>query len=51
MTLKEQKEEILQIKQIKGLVVDEVGFVCSSGFKEKLPETKYLDLKDIFFEK
>jgi hypothetical protein len=51
MTLKEQKEETLQIKQIKGLVVDEVGFVCSSGFKEKLPETKYLDLKDIFFEK
>lgn len=50
MNKEEQLKEIQQVKDIEGLNVDSIGFVCSSGFKEKLADAKYLDLKDIFFE-
>lgn len=50
MTMKKQKEGYEQVKQIKGLDIDNVGFVCSSGFTNKIDEFKYLDLRDIFFE-
>lgn len=50
MPLYEQDKEEEQIKNIKGLDVDEVGFVCSSGFIKKNKKFRYLDLKDIFFE-
>lgn len=43
-------KEIEQIKEIKGLNITEVGFVSSSGFKEKVDGIKYLDINDIFFE-
>ena len=51
MKEKEQVEEINQINEsVKGLEVDEIGFVCSSGFEKKIDGIKYLELKDIFFE-
>lgn len=50
LSLTEQLKEIEQIKEIKGLIIDEIGFVCSSGFKEKLENVSYIDLGDIFFE-
>ena len=31
-------------------LIDEIGFVSSSGYKAKLENIKYLELKDIFFE-
>ncbi len=46
----EQQEKIRQIFDIKGLDIDEVGFVCSGGFEKKLPDVKYLQLNDLFFE-
>ena len=45
-----QIEEYEQVKEIKGLNIDCVGFVCSSGFMSKIEEFKYLELKDIFFD-
>lgn len=47
----EMYKEIEQIKQIKGLDVDRIGFVCSSEFKETIPHICYLKLNDLFFEK
>lgn len=44
----EAKKEIHQIRQIKGIAVSEIGFVCSSGFEAKLPGIRYLELDDIF---
>ena len=42
--------ELKQIQDIKGIDVDEIGFVSSSGYKSILKGIKYLELKDIFFE-
>lgn len=50
MSLNEQKKEIEQVKNIKGLDIDEIGFACSAGFKNKIDGIKYLELKDMFFE-
>ena len=47
----EIRKEILQIKDIKGINVKEIGFVCSSGYKDKIDDVKYLDLEDILFIK
>lgn len=44
----EMLKEIEQIKSIKGINISEIGFVCSSGFEEKLPEAIYLELQDLF---
>ena len=44
----EMMKEIEQIKQIKGIDISEIGFVCSSGFEEKIDNIKYLELNDIF---
>lgn len=49
MSLIEQEKEIEQVKNIKGLNVDGIGFVCSAGFKEKIEGIKYLELNDIYF--
>ena len=49
MKISEQRKEMRQIETIKGLDVDEVGFVCSSGFEGKIDNVKYIDLNDIFF--
>lgn len=46
----EQQEKIKQILDIKGLDIDEVGFVCSGGFEKKLNNLQYLELNDLFFE-
>lgn len=46
-----QLEEINKIKNIKGIDVDEIGFVCSSGFERKIDGICYLELNDLFFEK
>ena len=43
------RKEISQIREIKGLDVKEIGFVCSSGFANKMEGIVYLDLDDIFF--
>ena len=50
MNLSKQKEEIEQIKAIKGLEIDEIGFACSSGFIDRIDGVKYLELSDIFFK-
>lgn len=50
MSVSEQKNEMDQMKAIKGLNVEEIGFVCSSGFKKKIDGIRYLNLSDIFFE-
>lgn len=50
MSLLEQQKEYEQVKQIKGLSVDEIGFVCTAGFAGKSDHFKYLELQDIFFE-
>ena len=50
MSLLEQQEEYRQVQQIKGLNIDEIGFVCSAGFASKSDNFKYLELRDIFFE-
>lgn len=48
----EIKKEIIQIDEIKQyLTIDEIGFVCSSGYEKKTPGITYLDLNDIFFSK
>lgn len=49
LSIAKQKEEIEQVKAIKGLEVGEIGFVCSFGFEGKLDGVTYLDLKDILF--
>ena len=49
LSVTKQKEEIEQVKAIKGLEVGEIGFACSSGFEGKLDGVTYLDLKDILF--
>ena len=49
MKISEQRKEMRQIETIKGLDVDEVGFVCSSGFEGKIDNVKYIYLNDIFF--
>lgn len=49
MTLVEQNKEIEQIKNIVGLDIDEIGFVCSSGFIEENENITYLDIDDIYF--
>lgn len=41
-------KKINQIQNIKGIKVSEIGFVCTSGFEEKLPNIQYLDLDNIF---
>ena len=46
----EQRKEIAQVKDIKGLDIDEIGFVCSAGYEEKLDSITYLEIKDIFFK-
>ena len=51
MSLNEQMKEIEQVKNIKGLDIDEIGFVCSAGFRKKVDSVQYLELKDIYFEK
>ena len=51
MKKNEMEEEIRQIKSIKGLPITEIGFVCNTGFEEKLPNITYLDLNDLFFIK
>jgi len=48
LTKKEMIEEIEQIQSIKGINVSEIGFVCSSGFEERLPNVTYKSLTDIF---
>lgn len=50
MSTSKQLEEIKQVKEIKGLDVDEIGFVCSAGFESKLDGVRYVSLSDIFFE-
>lgn len=49
MSVFSQQKEMEQIKAIKGIDINEIGFVCSSGFVEKIEGNKYLDLDDIFF--
>lgn len=44
----EMLEEIEQINSLKGINISEIGFVCSSGFEEKLDNVSYLDIDDIF---
>lgn len=44
----EMLHEIEQIKQIKGITISEVGFVCSGGFDTKLPNVQYLELSNLF---
>lgn len=46
----EMYKEIEQIKQIKGLNIERIGFVCSSGFKDTIPNISYLELNDLFFK-
>ena len=48
LTKVEMLKEIEQIHEIKGITVGEIGFVCSSGFEEKLSDISYLELNDIF---
>lgn len=50
LKIEDMKKEIYQIKNIKGLKVEKVGFVSSSGFAEKLPDVEYLNLNSLFFE-
>lgn len=50
MTINKQLEEIEQVKNIKGLDIDVIGFVSSSGFANKLENIEYIELNDIFFE-
>lgn len=41
-------KEIEQVKQIKGLNISEIGFACSSGFKDKIEGCSYLELDELF---
>ncbi len=50
MSLQKQQEEYEQIKLIKGLNIDEIGFVCSSGFASKSNSFKYLEIDDLFMK-
>lgn len=50
MTINKQLEEIEQVKSIKGLDIDVIGFVSSSGFANKLENIEYIEMNDIFFE-
>ena len=50
MTINKQIEEINQVKNIKGLDIDEIGFVSSFGFVDQLDNIKYIELDDIFFK-
>ena len=44
----EQLRKIEQIKSIKGIDIDEIGFVCSSGFEKRIDGIKYLNLDNLF---
>ena len=46
----EMEKEMEQLKNVKGLKVSQIGFVCNAGFEEKLPNVIYLDLADFFFK-
>lgn len=48
MTKMDQYKEIKQINDIKGLDVEQIGFVCSSGFKETLENIEYMNLDNLF---
>ena len=48
LTKGEMLKEIDQIQMIQGISISEIGFICSSGFEEKLPNISYLNLADIF---
>ena len=48
LSKKEMLKEIEQINKIKDISISEIGFICSSGFEEKIPNVVYLDLDDIF---
>ena len=50
MKVIEMKKEIGQIKEIKGLNIKEIGFVCTSGFEDKIKGITYLDTEDLFIE-
>lgn len=48
LTLSIQLKEIEDIKNIKGLKIDEIGFISSNGYEEKLDYIKYLEMDDLF---
>ena len=48
LTKGEMLKEIDQIQMIQGISISEIGFICSSGFEERLPNMSYLNLADIF---
>ena len=48
LTKIEMLQEVEQIKSLRGIDISEVGFVCSSGFQEKIDNVSYLELTDIF---
>ncbi len=50
MKLSEQKKELSQVNDVKGVTIDEIGFISSSGFEDNIESIRYLDLKDVFFE-
>lgn len=48
LTKIEMLKEIDQINSNKGIIISEIGFVCSSGFEEKIADVSYLELSDLF---
>lgn len=50
MKQSEQTKKIEQIKSIKGIDIDEIGFVCTGGFEKKIDGIKYIDLDELFFQ-
>ena len=46
-----QIDEIDKIKSIKGLKVNEIGFVSSSGYEKRIEGIKYIEFNDLFFTK
>ena len=49
MKQSEQIKKIEQIKNIRGINIDEIGFVCTGGFEKKIDGIKYIALNEIFF--
>ena len=48
MKLKEINEEVNQIKNIKGITIDKIGFVCTAGFESKPEEYTFIDAEMLY---